>query len=169
MPRPNATEYAPFFDTYITKVSGTDLRALLQDAQAGLVAFVERLPADKADCAYAEGKWTLKQVLQHCIDTERIMTYRALCIARGEKTNLPGFDENAYANQAPTLHRPLDALKQEFLLLRQSTICLFDGFLPEQLQALGSVSGRPITVNALGFIVLGHALHHQQVLEARYL
>ncbi len=130
---------------------------------------MDSIPVEKADYAYAEGKWTLKELLQHCIDTERIMVYRALCIARGEKQSLPGFDENSYAAASNANIRTWEGLVEEMQLVRKSTILMFDSFNEEQLQQRGSANNHPITCNALGFIIAGHFLHHERIVKERYL
>jgi hypothetical protein len=169
MPRPTAAEFAPFYNTYVSKTQHHDVVEELSLSVAGMAAFLNALPAEKADYAYAPGKWTIKQVLQHCIDTERIMAYRALCVARGESQSLPGFDENAYAATAQVGHRSLKQLTDELMHARASSVLLFQSFDAVDLQRLGTANGQPISANALGFIIVGHVLHHQQVLTERYL
>ena len=169
MPRPTAAEFAPFYNTYVSKTQQHDVVEELLLSVAGMAAFLDALPAEKADYAYAPGKWTIKQVLQHCIDTERIMAYRALCVARGESQSLPGFDENGYAATAQVGHRSLKQLTDQLLHERASSVLLFQSFADTDLLRLGTANGQPISANALGFIIVGHVLHHQQVLTERYL
>ena len=111
----------------------------------------------------------MRQLLQHIIDTERILSYRALCISRGEPMPLPGFDEDSYAIKAPASHRTLKDLQEEFVLVRQSTDALLHSFTEEQLERKGVASNYMITVNALCYVIFGHIVHHQKVLEERYL
>jgi hypothetical protein len=126
------------------------------------------IPAEKVNYAYAEGKWTIKQMLQHVIDTERIFAYRALAIARKEPASLLGFDENEYAKNGTAAHRNWKDMLIEWRVVRQSTNLLFASFTEEQLKLTGTANGNPISVNAIGFILFGHALHHLHILKERY-
>lgn len=169
MPRPANHEYAPFYQTYIQKVQAEDLHmALAQHSRASL-AFWQNIPEQLADYAYAPGKWTVKQLLNHLIDTERIFAYRALCIARGDQTPLPGYDENDYADAAKVDHRSLIDLAHEFQAVRSATLALFNSFGEQELSRTGNANGNAMSVNAIGFIIIGHALHHESVVRERYL
>ena len=128
---------------------------------ASLNSFLEAIPEEKADYAYADGKWTVKQLLQHVIDAERIFGYRALSLSRGEQQPLPGFDENGYGDHATARDRSLSSLASEFRNLRHSTIDLFASFNDQQLNELGVSSNHPTRANSLGFIILGHWKHHE--------
>lgn len=120
------------------------------------------------DAAYAAGKWTVRQVLQHVVDAERIFTARALRIARGDATPLPGFDENAYADATAGDRRPLDAVVAEMKAVRAATLALLDALPAEAWGRTGTASGQPVSVRALLWITAGHALHHEAVLRERY-
>jgi uncharacterized damage-inducible protein DinB len=168
MPRPQAGEYAPFYENYVSATVGTDVASVLNNSWDELTLWLGTIPEEKLTYSYAEGKWTVAQMLQHIIDCERIFAFRAMCIARGEKQSLPGFDENAYAEIGNAAHRSLDAIKKELIALRQATITLYNSFLPQDLQARGIASNNTITVNALGFILAGHILHHQLIYMERY-
>ena len=124
---------------------------------------------DKSTCAYAEGKWTLKEMLQHIIDTERIFAYRALAIARKETATLPGFDENLYADNSNANSRTWDNLTQEIKAVRNSTKILFESFTEEMLQNNGNFSSSNGSANTLGFIIVGHVYHHIKIAKERYL
>ncbi len=167
--RPLPSDYSGFNKTYIDYTTSGDIHLLLQESLQQTEAFVNSIPAAKADHAYAEGKWTLKELLQHCIDTERIMAYRALCVARGEQQNLPGFDENSFAATSNANARNWDELIEEMLLVRKITIILFNTFNEEQLQQRGLANNHAITCNALGFIIVGHFMHHERIVKERYL
>ena len=167
--RPLPNDYGVFYQTYINYTTADNLHQLVQESLPQVKAFLSAIPQSKAGYAYAEGKWTLNELLQHCIDTERIMTYRALCIARGDTQNLPGFDENPYAAASNANARSWDGLVEEMLWVRQSTILLFNSFNNDQLQQRGSANNHPITCNALGFIVIGHFMHHERIVKERYL
>jgi hypothetical protein len=123
---------------------------------------------EKAGYAYSPGKWTIRQLLQHTIDTERIFSYRALCISRGEKKSLPGFDENAFAEVAEASNRHLTDLKEEMLCVRQSSVLLFQSFTDDMLRTSGLVNNNPVTVLAIGFMIIGHWRHHAGILRERY-
>jgi uncharacterized damage-inducible protein DinB len=130
---------------------------------------VEDIPRDKVDYCYAEGKWTVKELVQHLIDAERIFAYRALTIARGDQTPLPGFDETTYAAASKADARKWEDLVEEFKAVRQSTDLLFKSFTEDQLQQRGTTNQHKNTVNAIGFTAFGHLLHHKNILEEKYL
>jgi hypothetical protein len=170
MPQPTSNEYAPFYQTYINHTqSFFSVTEALHASHNQLKEFLLDFPEKDSLYSYAPGKWTIKEVVQHLIDTERIMSYRALCIARGETTSLPGFDENLYAAESGANYRRWEHLVEEFLYLRQSTLHLFRSLNSTQLQREGTANQNKITPNALGFIIAGHALHHLSVIKERYL
>jgi uncharacterized damage-inducible protein DinB len=169
MGRPQTGDYGSFYQGYADLAKGNDVTELLQTYPLQIQQYIQAIPNEKADYAYANGKWTVKQLLQHMIDTERIFAYRALRISRNDQTALPGFDENHYANHAPVALRSLDALKEEYLLVRKTTDILISTFSEEQLILIGNASGNPVTLNALCFILFGHNLHHINILKERYL
>lgn len=169
MPRPVTSDYGSFYQDYINQTTTDDVQYLLQQSLLPLKDFFSSIPSSKIDYAYSEGKWTLKELLQHLIDTERIMSYRALCIARGEQKSLPGFDENDYVVASNASERTWNSLIEEMLLVRKSTILLFDSFNINLLQQKGKANKHAITTNALGFIIVGHVLHHQRIITERYL
>jgi hypothetical protein len=167
--RPDLTRSPAFTHNYINQVPEEDLMEAFRIESPILVSFFEALPADKRDHRYAEGKWTIKEVLQHIIDAERIFAYRALCFARGDKTFLPGFDENMYADNSKAATRNWDNLIEELKAVRRSSELLFGSFDESQLEATGTSNNATNYVRAIGFVVIGHALHHVNVLRARYL
>lgn len=167
--RPTLQEYAPFYGKYVEKSEGNDPLSALEKSLEEARKFLIQIPEEKAEYRYAEGKWTVKELLQHLSDTERIMAYRALCIARNDKTELPGFDENAYVEALDLSNRSLTDIKEEFLEMKKSTISLFRSFHSEALVRLGKMNGQPASVRALGFIIAGHQRHHFMVLKERYL
>jgi uncharacterized damage-inducible protein DinB len=134
-----------------------------------LFKFLESIPADKYDYRYGDDKWTIKEVLQHIIDAERIFTYRALCFARKDKTFLPGFDENSYADHSKAAKRDWNMMVEEIKALRKASEYLFASFDAEQLDETGTSNNNPVYVLAVGFIVIGHAMHHVKVIKERYL
>jgi len=170
MARPQLGDYfVAYQQRYIDAATGETVAEIIDKHTHFINRFICTLPDEKANYSYAEGKWTVKQVLQHMIDTERILGYRALCVSRKETIALPGFDEDSYAANAPATHRTLDDLKGEFVMLRASTDMLLLSFTEEQLLCRGIASNNPTTVNSLCFVIIGHALHHIKVLKERYL
>lgn len=169
MPRPLPTDAASFYHNYINLVKTSSAAEAVKTYSAKILAFYTALPADKANYAYAEGKWTVQEVLQHVIDAERVFTYRALRIARKDTTPLPGFDENSFTANSEASSRSFDSLKQEFALLRQATDVFIETLNDSQLQNIGTASNNPITANAIAFIIYGHLLHHMNITKERYL
>lgn len=169
MSRPLATDTAPYFQKYIALAQGDSVAEIIANHSNNIINFYNNLPAEKADYAYAAGKWTLKDLLQHLMDAERVFVYRALRFARKDAQPLLGFEEDDYAANANAALRSFDSLKQEFAALRASTDMFLQSLTPEQLEQHGSASGNPLTVNAAGFIIYGHLLHHKNVIEEKYL
>lgn len=170
MQRPNANEYASHYQPYIDLVKKGDFIELAVQNKKEIVSFFENIPEEKHDYRYAENKWTIKQVLLHIIDTERVFTYRALACARDDKSPLPFMDENHYAKNADVSSRTLNSLIREFEIVRKSSISLFENTTEEQSKLIGTVGGEyPITARALGYLMIGHALHHVNVIKERYL
>lgn len=169
MAKPLLTSYPPYFQKYVDQVAEEDLTTAFKNQSQELKPFLSTIDEAKSNYAYAEGKWTLKEVLQHIIDAERIFNYRALCIARKEKTSLPGFDENEYAANSNANARKWHDLMDEFLALRKGTEIMFNSFTGEMLDNSGISNNNRITVKSLGFITLGHFNHHKKIIEERYL
>jgi len=153
---------------YISLVEGDNVLEVLKQQSTDFPDFLNNL-IEKADYAYATGKWTIKEMVGHIIDTERILTYRLLCIARGEQNPLPGFEENAYVEQAHFADRSLLSLSEEFSLLRKANLYLYNSLNAQELQRTGTAAGRQLTVNALLFTIAGHLIHHTQIIKERYL
>jgi len=168
MKRPEPTEHADFYAKYIAKVPGTDVLGVLEaQRQQMLQMFTGRSERD-GDFRYAPGKWTVKEVLGHVTDTERIFSYRALCIARGEKKSLPGFEQDDYVRDGAFGERTLTDLAEEFAAVRSSSIALFRSLNEAAWERRGVASQREVTVRALAFITAGHQMHHRIILEERY-
>ena len=168
MSKPPITEVPHFFQGYFHAVTEENITDALQQAHAALRDYLTALPAEKWDYAYVPGKWTIKQMIQHVLDTERIFAYRALCTARGEAQTLPSFDENKYAATAPATHRSAKDLLLELETVRQSSLQLFDSFTPDADTRKGKAGSNEFTVRAMGFIMAGHVRHHLRVLQERY-
>lgn len=162
-------EYAPYYQAYIDAFGDGDLFEELEISIHEFIRFVQEIPLGKHDFRYAEGKWTLKDIIQHLIDAERIFSYRALRIARADLTPLPGFEENAYVPAANADRRHLKSLLEEFAVVRQSTLTLFKSFSEEDLLRRGTASNVGVSVRALGFIMVGHLRHHKRIFKERYL
>jgi hypothetical protein len=169
MPRPMPTDYASFYANYVGLVAADDVLSALKNDFEKQQDFFKNIPIEKHEYQYAADKWTMKEMLQHIIDTERIFAYRALAFARHDQTALPGFDENLYAANSNANARNWSSLCEELILVRKSSIHLFETFAPSTLQQVGNASNKNITVNAIGFIIVGHLLHHKSVAIERYL
>jgi hypothetical protein len=169
MPRPDLNRVPSFYHNYIAKVQQENLVDAFIAHQKEFLQLLETLPADKWDYKYAKDKWTIKELVQHVIDAERIFSYRVLCFARNESASLPGFNENSYAAASKAFKRKPEELIAELKAVQQSTTLLFSSFDEDQLEAAGTANNSSIYVNAIGFIVVGHALHHAKILKDRYL
>ena len=168
--RPTDGEYPAFFRGYINNVPGNDLVALLRAPMANAISMWRSFPQEKEMYRYAEGKWTPREMLVHIIDTERIMQYRALCIARGEKQSLPGFEEDDYVRNANANERPIAALFAELTTVRLATQSLFENAIADSdMLRTGTANGKSITPRALAWVIFGHELHHISILKERYL
>lgn len=165
-----STEYASYYGNYIAQV--TNEYTLIEELEISLhrfIKFVQDIPMDKFDYRYAEGKWTIKDIIQHIIDAERIFSYRALRFARNDKAELPGFEENEYVIEANGNQRSIMELLTELSSVRHATLLLFKSFNEEQLCRIGIASNNPMSVRAIGFVIIGHQNHHQKIFEERYL
>jgi hypothetical protein len=167
--KPGADEAAKFYHNYIAEADGVSLQHALGHASAVLHKTLEGVKGDKAEYRYAEGKWTIKDIVQHLIDSERVFAYRAMRFARHDSTELPGFDENEYAASSSTERRSLSDLLEEHDAVRQATERMFESFSPDMLVRRGIANGNPFSVRALGWIIAGHAVHHAGVIRERYL
>ncbi|KIL40679.1 squalene-hopene cyclase [Gordoniibacillus kamchatkensis] len=169
VPKPQTGDYFAYFETYISLVpEGQDLLAAYAEQEADVAAYFRELTEGQAAHRYAEGKWSLKELLGHVSDTERVMSYRLLRVSRGDTTPLPGFDENLFVSGASFDSRPIGELLDEFQAVRRATIALLRGLTAEQLQRAGNVNGGRTTAAALAYIVLGHAKHHMNIVRERY-
>ena len=161
--------YPEFYKTYINHLEDKPLLKVLTEVGETAVSFYKNINPEKWRFSYTEGKWTIKEVLGHVIDTERIMAYRALRFARKDITPLPGFEHKDYIKNANYNRRQPDDLIDEFYLVRQSNILLFTGFSIADLEASGTANDGEISVDALGYIISGHELHHRKVIQDKYL
>lgn len=162
-------EYHSFYQPYINQVDlNNSIIVNLQESLHAVFNLLGNITNKKINYRYAPNKWTIKQLTQHLIDTERVLSYRALAISRKENSNLPGFNENAYVDNA-NIHTNFTDLLKEFSLLRKSNIAMFKNFTPKMLQQTGYANNTEISVKAIGYIMSGHILHHLKVIEERYL
>jgi uncharacterized damage-inducible protein DinB len=167
--RPKPNEYSAYAETYVSKVpQGTDVMELLEELQTSTYNLFSNMAEEKAAYAYAEGKWTIKQVLGHMIDTERVFAFRALCFSR-ENAILPGFDQDIYVNNTDFNSRTIQSLAAEFRATRESNLYLFGSFNEDQLNRTGIANDSPVSVKALVYITAGHELHHLKILKEKYL
>ncbi|HVZ56409.1 MAG TPA: DinB family protein [Chitinophagaceae bacterium] len=169
MPRPDLTRIPAYFHHYVNQVPEDDLMEAFRQGTGNMMQLLARIPASKHDYRYEPGKWTVREVLQHVIDAERVFAYRALRFARMDTTPLPGFDENLFARHAQADRRRWEDLVNEFQAVRTSSQYLFSSFGEEQLNASGIASNQPVYVLGIGFLLIGHALHHLRIIEERYL
>ncbi|HVA98799.1 MAG TPA: DinB family protein [Bacteroidia bacterium] len=168
MERPKTGDYPPYFEIYIQLVPENNPIKALQKNIFLMADFVKKISPEKENFSYAKNKWTVKEVLGHIVDTERIMAYRALRIARNDKTNIEGFDEDAFVANAHFGKQSTDDLLNEYLLVRKSNIALFSTFNEEELQRKGIANGKEITALAMIYMLTGHELHHLNILKERY-
>jgi hypothetical protein len=167
--RPAAAEYVPYFGRYISRVpEGADVLALLAEQLETTGALLGGLDETAAKARYAPGKWSVQELTGHLADTERIMAYRALCVARGEAAPLPGFDEDAYVAAAAFDARPWAEVLEEWRAVRRATLALFRGLPAAALARIGTANGGPMSPRALAYIIAGHEMHHLAVLRERY-
>ncbi|TCC93842.1 DinB family protein [Pedobacter frigiditerrae] len=164
---PQTQEYPEWGKTYIKLVEGDVIELLTQQA-SDFPNFINNL-IEKGDYAYAPGKWTIKELIGHIIDTERILVYRLLCIARGEKAALPGFEEDDYVASAHFKDRSLFSFSEEFALMRKSNMYFINSLNEAELSNVGNANGKDMTARSLVFVLAGHILHHVNVIKERYL
>ena len=166
--RPQAHESMEYSKTYIRKVEGFDFLTALSNSLAKNLAKLQTLTEDQWNYQYATDKWTVKEVLIHILDTERIFAYRALRISRNDKLPMQGFEQNDYVNYYEVDDRSPASLLEEYELLRRSTISMFKNMSNDMLDRMGTASGGPFSALALGFMIAGHEIHHWEILEERY-
>ena len=162
-------EYSDFYKSYIQVLENVELIEELEICLHEFIKFVQNISMDKFDYRYEVGKWTIKEIIQHLIDSERVFSYRALRISRNDNTPLPGFDENDYVDNSNGNTRTLQGLLTELAVVRQATLSLFNSFSQEQLTRIGIASNNEVSVRAIGFIIIGHQKHHQKIFAERYL
>lgn len=165
---PHSSEYAPYYGKYVVLVADGDVLSTLSSQMDRMDQLLFGLEDENANLPYAPGKWTIKQVLGHITDTERIMSYRALRIARGDKTPLPGFEQDDYAANGSFESVSLTELLQEYMAVRRATMLLFRHLPAEAWDRRGTASNNEVTVRALAYIIAGHDEHHYRILREKY-
>lgn len=169
IPFPETTEYNPYYNPYIQHLQGENVLEALEQGLIEVNDLMASLTEEKLRSAYAEGKWTIKEVLQHIMDTERIFCNRALRFARNDKTDLPGFEQDDYVPFSGANERNSMEMLREYNAIRQATIMLFQGFSDEMLSRVGVASKNNMSVRAIAHVVTGHERHHMNVIKERYL
>ncbi|MGG4146404.1 DinB family protein [Paenibacillus algorifonticola] len=167
--RPSINDYNPFYQTYIEKVPEGSIKDVLLEAQQATSELLASIPEERGSFKYAEGKWSIKEVIGHINDTERVMSYRLLRVSRGDSTPLPGFEQEVFVAGARFNEYTIAELAEEYRAIRQSTLKLIDKLSDEELSRRGNASSFEVTALALAYIIAGHELHHLSVLKERYL
>ena len=167
--RPDPSEHVPYYGKYIALVPEADAIQALESQITDGLALLRTIPESKGDHRYAPGKWTIKEVVGHLIDAERVFAYRALRFARNDRTAVPGFDENTYVPAGGFGRRTLADLTAEWELVRRANLAMFRGLDAEAWPRQGTANGNAISVRALAFIIAGHGRHHTALLRERYL
>ncbi|HCN49176.1 MAG TPA: DNA damage-inducible protein DinB [Chryseobacterium sp.] len=163
------TEFQKYVQRYLDMIPSGDWLEQLKISGEKTIGIYSNLTEEQSRFAYAEGKWTLKGLLLHLSDSERVFQYRMLAFARGDKNELPGFDENEYADQSFADERSLESLLEEFKLVRKSSQILLDTIHPSALQNTGIANGNEVSVETIGKLIVGHNYHHLNIIEERYL
>jgi len=162
-------EYSPYYKMYIESTEGLTIPSGLIESRDKTISFYNSIPLDKIHFRYAADKWNVKEVLQHINDTERVFCYRALCISRNDKTPLPNYDQDAYIENCDLSTQTIENLIKEYKAIRASTLSLFNSLTTKELIRTGVASGNTISVRAIAFILMGHEIHHCNILNDRYL
>ncbi|AUS06430.1 DinB family protein [Pseudotamlana carrageenivorans] len=164
------SEYPEFYKTYIDKVpTDLDLLEALEKGRTTVLDAFKSIPEAKLSWRYASGKWTIKEVFQHIIDTERVFSYRCFRISRRDKTNLPGFEQDDFVATSNANEKSLDDLIEAYEAVRRNTMVLLKEMSETEFKHLGLVSGNPMSARAAAFVIVGHEIHHLQVLQQKYL
>lgn len=170
MPRPNIEKIPLYYKGYVEGIpEDKELLPLMIDSRDEFIALLCEVPEDKGTYAYASDKWTIKELIGHICDAERVFTYRALRFGRGDMTDLPGFEQDEYVVNSRANDRLLADHQTEFKNVRNSTIDLFNGFSEKEFLSFGSANGLRVDVNSIGYITVGHLYHHMEILKSRYL
>ncbi|MES2620603.1 MAG: DinB family protein [Bacteroidota bacterium] len=167
--KPEVSEYPGFNASYVDMVEENDLIAALKNSEKKIVDLVKSISEEKADHRYDSGKWSIKEIIIHLSDAERVFAYRALRFSRNDRTELSGFDENHWVPESNASARTLEDILHEFILVRQSSLFLFKNLTKEMSMRKGIANGKEVSVRAIGYVICGHALHHYKIIKERYL
>ena len=167
--RPQPGEYAPYCDGYISLVAGNDVLGALEDQRRQTLLLLSGRAEADGDLRYAPDKWSLKEVVGHINDCERIMSYRALRISRGDQTPIEGFEQDDYVRNAPFARRSLADLIEDYIAVRRATVSLFRNLDEDAWSRRGVANNHEVTVRAVAYVIAGHELHHRKILEEKYL
>jgi hypothetical protein len=166
--RPQPGEYAPYYDRYISLVTGDDLLAILDEQRRATILLLSGRSEADGNFRYAPDKWTVKELLGHVNDSERIFAYRALRIARGDQTPIEGYEQDDYVRIADFNRCSLEDLVEDYIAVRRATVSLFRDLAPDAWLRRGTANKNEVSVRGLGYIIAGHDLHHRSILEERY-
>jgi hypothetical protein len=169
IPHPNPAHTPDYFKPYLEQVGDNDVLEMLATSVTDFPTWLRTIPTHKLDYRYAEGKWTLRELILHITDSERVFAYRALRFARRDKTPLSGFEQDDYISNSVASQRSLESLISEFVAVRQASLALFSNLSPETCELFGSANGYTISVAALAYATAGHEWHHRKVFEKKYL
>ena len=167
--RPTAAESSDYFSYYINLVIGSDIEQVLEDGKAAMLAFMKTIPTHKWDFRYDKGKWSIKEVFIHVIDTERVMAYRALRMARNDQTPLPGFSQDPFVENSNAANRSVQSIIAEYTAVRNSSLAMFKSFDDVAYSRIGMASNSPFSPLSLAYVIAGHEIHHMRVIVERYL
>ena len=166
--RPEPSEYAPYYERYISLISGSDILGTLESQRRQMMLPLSGRDEHEGDIRYAPDKWTAKEVLGHVCDTERILAYRALRISRGDRTPIEGFEQDDYVRNGPFGRAPLAEIVEDYIAVRRATLTLLRNLDEAAWTRRGVANENEITVRALAYIIAGHELHHRRILEEKY-
>lgn len=169
MKRPQPNEYPSFYQNYVDNVKTDNIIKELTDQVLNIQAIISEIPEEKENHRYAEGKWTIKEIIGHIIDTERVLGYRAMRFARKDKTALPGYDENWFVANANFQKQSLYSLGHEFAIVREANLALFKVWDDEAFSQMGVANNLDVSVRAILYMIAGHATHHINVIKTKYL
>ena len=167
--RPQPGEYAPYYDRYISLVQSSDILATLDEQRRETLLLLSGRTEEEGDYRYADDKWSVKEVLGHVNDTERVFAYRALRISRNDQTNIEGFEQDDYVKFGPFAKRTLEDLVEDYIAVRRATLTLFRNLYEEAWTRRGVANKNEVTVRALAYIIAGHEVHHRRILREKYL
>ncbi|MBT8287516.1 MAG: DinB family protein [Flavobacteriaceae bacterium] len=162
-------EYGDYYHGYIQLAGEQELLTALEKSGSKMIEFFNSIPESKMEIAYARGKWTIKELIVHLIDAERVFTYRAMRFARQDSTDLPGFDQDEYVAVSKANERSKKSLIEDYKAVREATINLYRSFDDDMLRYIGTANNNPASARAIGFIIVGHERHHAQIISERYL